>query len=133
MKALLSRIVAQRTRALRIALLAFSAGVLLYLGHPGHIGALPVPIYTGILYALFITPAAVVTTAFLPALGALSDAIQWSRLGFASLVAAFPAELRPLADAPLVNATCIILAGSALVWTQNQVRNRKLAPALLPA
>ena len=122
MKSLVNRILSQRQRALRVALLAFSAGVLLYLGHPGHIGPLPLPLFTGLLYALFITPAAVLTVAFLPALTTLSDAMQWSRLGFASGVAAFPDVLRPVADAPLANATVIILIGMAVVTVRRWVR-----------
>ena len=115
MTSLINRILSQRHRALRVAVLAFAAGVLLYLGHPGHVGPLPVPLFTGLIYALFVTPAAVLTVAFLPALAALSDAMQWSRLAFASGVAAFPAVLRPVADAPLANATVIILIGMAFV------------------
>lgn len=126
----MERIVSQRRRALRVAFLAFCAGVLLYLGHPGHVGALPVPLFTGLAYALLITPAAVVTAAVLPALTALSDALQWSRLAFATSVAAFPAALRPVADAPLASATVIIALGSALVWAQ---RRRQATPALLAA
>jgi len=131
MKALFERIFAQRQRALRVAFLAFSAGVLLYLGHPGHVGAIPVPIFTGLLYAAFITPAAVVTAAFLPALAALSDAVQWSRLAFASMVAAFPAALRPLADAPLANATVVILLGTVFVWLKTRDNGRADPPGLL--
>ncbi|MEZ5797184.1 MAG: hypothetical protein R3D63_06735 [Paracoccaceae bacterium] len=91
---------AQQRRALRVAALAFAAGVLLYLRHPGHVGALPVPLYTGLLYAGLITPAAVLTALFLPALTALSDAVQLSRLAFASAVAAFPGLLRPWPTSP---------------------------------
>ena len=120
MKRLVRSILLQRQRALRVAILAFAAGTLLYLGHPGQIGALPVPVLAGLLYAAFVTPAAVLTVAFLPGLTALSDAMQWSRLIFASFVAAFPEVLRPIADAPLASATIIILIGSGLVAAQRQ-------------
>lgn len=132
MKTLFKRICAQKIRALRVAALAFSAGVLFYLGHPGHVGAIPVPVFTGILYAAFITPAAVVMAALLPALTTLSDAMQWSRLTFASLVATFPA-LRPLADAPLISATAIIALGSALVWLKAKRKDRSFTPFLTAA
>lgn len=129
MNALISRVLAQKSRALRVFLLAFSAGALFYLGHPGHVGNVPVPLLTGLLYGLFITPAAVLTIAVLPALGALSDAVQWSRLAFASLVAAFPGALRPLAEAPLISATVVIGLASALVWLQTRRGRHTQAPA----
>lgn len=133
MTSLMQRIVSQRLRAARIAALAFSAGALLYLGKAGSIGPVPLPVFTGLLYALFITPAAVLTAAFLPALTSLSDAMQWSRLAFAGSVAAFPATLRPVADAPLASASVIIAIGTALVWARRHLRAGRPAPAPLAA
>lgn len=105
----------QAPRALRVAVLAFLAGFLLYLDHPGHVGALPAPLYVGLLYAGLITPAAVATSVFLPGLTRLSDAVQIARLAFATAVALFPALLRPLADQPMLSATLVILGGMAIV------------------
>ncbi len=109
------RIKAQGPRALRVCILAFLAGMLLYIDRPGMVGALPLPLFTGLLYAAFITPAAVVTAVFLPGLTKLSDAVQVSRLCLATGVALFPAVLRPLADQPFVNATVVILGGMAIL------------------
>lgn len=120
MRNLIRSVLSQRQRALRVAGLAFMAGCLLYLDHPGQAGPLPVPVLAGLLYAAMVTPAAVLTAAILPALTALSDAVQWSRLAFATGVAAFPEVLRPVADAPLASATVILLTGSVLVAAQRQ-------------
>jgi hypothetical protein len=105
----------QAPRALRVGVLAFVAGFLLYLDHPGHVGALPAPMYVGLLYAGLITPAAVATAVFLPGLTRLSDAVQIARLAFATSVAMFPELLRPLADQPMLSATVVILGGMAIV------------------
>lgn len=129
MKAVINRVRAQKRRALRVFCLAFSAGALLYLGYPGQVGPVPLPLLTGLLYGLFITPAAVLTIAILPALGAFSDAVQWSRLAFASLVAAFPTALRPLAEAPLISASVVIGLGAGLVWLQGRRSRHTPAPA----
>lgn len=115
MSGLAVRFTAQGPRALRVCILAFLAGVLLYLDRPGMVGGLPLPLFTGLLYAAFITPAAVVTAVLLPGLTKLSDAVQVSRLCLAAGVALFPDVLRPLADQPIVNATAVILGGMALV------------------
>jgi hypothetical protein len=120
---------AQRQRALRVAALAFMAGLLLYLDRPGAVRGLPVPIFTGLLYAAFVTPAAVATALWLPGLTALSDAVQWARLGFAAAVAAFPAALRPWADQPLISATVVILGGMAIVT----LSRRRKRPATVSA
>ena len=118
MQAVLTRLKDQGPRALRVALLAFAAGVLLYLGRPGTVGGLPAPVFAGLLYAGLITPAAVLTAAFLPTLTALSDAVQLARLGFAMTVALAPGIMRPLADQPMINATVVILGGLAIVRVQ---------------
>jgi hypothetical protein len=118
-------LMAQRRRALRVAVLAFTAGLLLYLGRPGAVGGLPVPVYTGLLYAAFVTPAAVMTAIWLPGLTALSDAVQWARLGFSAAVAAFPALMRPVADQPILSATVVILCGTGLLALGK--RRRRLA------
>ena len=110
----------QAPRALRVAVLAFLAGFLLYLEHPGQVGALPVPFYVGLLYAGLITPAAVFTALFLPGLTRLSDAVQIARLVFAASVALFPAILRPLADQPVFSATIVILGGMGIVALSRQ-------------
>ncbi len=120
MTTMIGRIRTQGPRALRVAVLAFLAGVLLYLGRPGTVGPLPVPLYTGLMYAAFVTPAAVLTAVFLPALVALSDAVQWARLGVAALTAAFPAVMRPVVDTPVLSATLVILCGTALVALQRR-------------
>lgn len=121
----LDGVAAQRQRALRVATLAFLAGLLLYLDRPGEVYGLPIPIFTGLLYAAFVTPAAVATALWLPGLTALSDAVQWARLGFSAGVAVFPAVLRPVADQPLLGATVVILGGLAIVTTS---RRYGLAP-----
>lgn len=116
----LDAVAAQRQRALRVAVLSFLAGLFLYLGRSGEVYGLPTPIFTGLLYATFVTPAAVATALWLPGLTALSDAVQWARLGFAAGVAAFPAVLRPVADQPLLAATVVILGGMAIVTTRQR-------------
>lgn len=120
MQRVLSDVRDQAPRALRVGVLAFLAGFLLYLDHPGHVGALPAPIYVGLLYAGLITPAAVATAVFLPGLTRLSDAVQIARLTFATAVALFPAVLRPLADQPFFSATLVILGGMAIVALSRQ-------------
>jgi len=107
---------AQGPRAIRVALMAFLSGLLLYLDRPGLVGPLPVPLFTALLYAGLVAPAAVLTAVLLPGLAALTDAVQVSRLGFAAAVAAFPAWLRPLADQPVLSASIVVLGGSALLW-----------------
>ncbi len=115
MQRVMSRFMDQGPRALRVCILAFLAGFLLYHDRPGQIGALPVPLFIGLMYAGLITPAAVLTAVFLPGLTKLSDAVQVARLGFAASVALFPAVMRPLAEQPVFNATAVILGGMAIV------------------
>ncbi|WP_136645489.1 hypothetical protein [Tabrizicola sp. YIM 78059] len=122
-------IAAQRHRALRVAVLSFLAGLLLHVDRTGHVGNLPIPLFTGLLYMAFVTPAAVATALLLPGLTALSDAVQWARLAFAAAVAAFPAVLRPVADQPLLGATVVILGGMAIVATRQRQRRPVTATA----
>lgn len=126
MRRVVSDIRGQAPRALRVSVLAFLAGYLLYLDHPGHVGSLPAPMYVGLLYAGLITPAAVATAVFLPGLTRLSDAVQIARLAFATAVALFPASLRSLADLPMFSATVVVLGGIAIVALSRQW------PALAP-
>jgi hypothetical protein len=129
MKLFRTALAAQRPRALRVAVLAFLAGLLLYLGRPGQVGGLPVPLFSGLLYAAVVTPTAVATALVLPGLTALSDAVQWARLGFAAAVAAFPALLRPVADQPVLAATLVILGGAVLVAARQRRTARRVAAA----
>ena len=115
MRRLVTDVRDQAPRALRVAVLAFLAGYLLYLDRPGHVGGLPVPMYVGLLYAGLITPAAVATAVFLPGLTRLSDAVQIARLAFATAVALFPATLHALAEQPLFSATVVVLGGMTIV------------------
>ena len=120
MRRVVSDVMDQAPRALRVSILAFLAGYLLYLDHPGHVGALPAPVYVGLLYAALITPTAVATAMFLPGLTRLSDAVQIARLAFATAVALFPALLRSVADQPMFSATVVILGGMAIVALSRQ-------------
>lgn len=121
MHSVVARIRDQAPRAQRVCGLAFLAGVLLYLDHPGHFGPLPTPLFVGLLYAALITPTAVATAVFLPGLTPLSDAVQIARFGFATAVALFPAGFRPLADQPVINASVVILGGMAIVaWSRHR-------------
>lgn len=123
-------IMAQRSRAGRVALLAFAAGVILHVGHPGNVGPLPVPVFAGLLYAAFATPAAVLTVAIIPAMLEFSDAVQWSRIGVALLTASVPNAMRPTFDHPLVSATLVILLATALITARKRLqRPRALALA----
>lgn len=115
MSSIISQLKDQAPRAMRVGVLAFLAGMLLYLDHPGQVGPLPAPLYVGLLYAGLITPAAVATALFLPALTRLSDAVQIARLMFAAAVALVPGAFRALADQPLINATVVIMGGMAIV------------------
>lgn len=99
--------------------LAFAAGVIGFLRHGGAVYGLPVPLFTGLVYAAFVGTAALATSIALPALGAMIGAVAISRLGTAVLSFGWPDFGTALQHSPMLSATVVV--GGALVV-------RRLAP-----
>ena len=108
---------------MRVAILAFLAGSLLYLDRSGEVCGQRIPISTGLLYATCVPPTAAAKALWLPGLTALSDAVPWPRPGFSAGVAVLPAVLCPVADQPILGATVVILGGLGIVTTCRRFRS----------
>ena len=122
----------ERRRLTLAGVLAFVAGYALY----AHINALafgmPFPVFTGLLYAVFVVLAAAVTSYLLPNLRRLIDGVAVSRIAFAIWVVAVHGQ--EIAASPMISATIVV--GGAIVLLQLGTWTVKLsrapaAPALL--
>lgn len=88
--------------------MAFAAGVVAFLRHDATIHGMPLPLYTGLLYAGLVGAAATATSAALPALGPFVEATAIARLGAAVLAFGSPAAGATLQQSPLLGATVVV-------------------------
>ena len=107
------RIYSERRRLLLVTALAFVAGYIFYMPIDVNVFGMPVPVFTGTLYAVFVGVAALMTCLFLPALRFTIEAIALSRLVFALTVVQFPEIGFKLMASPFANATIVV--GGAFV------------------
>lgn len=116
MRDYLNRAYRERRRVILASALAYLAGHIFYMRYSGELHGLPIPVFAGLFYAVFIGIAALVMCVFLPKLRFTVEAIAFSRLGFAIFVWQVPELGQKLLDSPLVNATIVV--GGAWVITK---------------
>ncbi|MCB2114804.1 MAG: hypothetical protein KDE00_00495 [Rhodobacteraceae bacterium] len=112
-------LIAQRFRSARaliafVTLMSFTAGVVTYLRYDIVVHGLPLPIFTGLLYAALIGTAALFTSIALPALRAMIEAAAISRLGVATVSFGLPEFGQALQHSPMLSAT-VIVGGAILI------------------
>ncbi len=103
-----------RRRIAFVVSLAFVAGYVLYLRHGGQVLGVPVPVFTGLVYAVFIGLATLLTGVILPGLRFATEAIAVSRLILALVIWTAPALAHPIMSQPLISAT-IVVGGAVLL------------------
>lgn len=109
------RVFRERRRLAFVAALAFAAGYIMYLRFAGSVLGLPVPVFTGFVYATFVGCAALMTSVLVPRLRFTVELVAVSRLLFSLLVFYAPELTEPMRASPLVSAT-IVVGGAA--WVQ---------------
>lgn len=114
-KLVVLRLYRERRRVAFVTSLAFLAGFVMYSGFEGLAFGLPVPVFTGIVYALFVGVAAVMTSLLVPRLRHTLELVAISRLLFSVLVLYAPELTEPMRSSPLISAT-IVVGGAA--WVQ---------------
>ncbi|WP_347310485.1 hypothetical protein [Defluviimonas sp. SAOS-178_SWC] len=95
-------------------LMAFTAGVVTYLRYDMTVGILPLPLYTGLVYAVLIGAAATISSIVLPVLGAFIEATAISRLGVALAAYGSPDFGLALQQSPFLSATAVV-GGAILI------------------
>ena len=107
-----------RTNKSKIAfatLMAFSAGVVMYSNSDMMMAnGIPLPLFTGFLYAFVVGPAAFLTCLFLPAVSTLIEPVALTRMGYAVGVASFPEFADMVLDSPMLTAGIIVGGAIAL-------------------
>lgn len=106
---------AERLRILFVTTLAFLSGLVLYQGTPGLVLGMPVMVFTGLVYAVFIGLSSTLICLFLPGLIATLEAFALSRLTFVLLVQMFPGFWADIAAQPMLNATAVVI-GAAVYY-----------------
>ena len=107
-----SLIYRERKRLTFVTALAFLAGVVLYLRSDiTHVGSVPVPLLTGIIYAAIIGPTALFFCLFLPSIRFMIEAIAVSRLVFAFFVFFVPEVGYQVLASPFATATVVVVGG----------------------
>lgn len=112
-------LVAQRLRAARHLILfatfmAFAAGVIAFLRYDISVRGLPLPIFTGLVYASLVGTAVTVTSVALPALAAFVEATAISRLVAAIAAIAMPEFGHAMQTSPFPGAT-VVVAGAIVI------------------
>lgn len=92
-----------------VTALAFLAGFVMYLRYDVTVRGMPLPLFTGLVYAGFVGTAATVVSLILPALRAMIEAAAISRLGVALAAYGMPEFGLKLAMSPLLSATFVVL------------------------
>lgn len=110
----LHRLRTERRLLVFVTAMAFLAGVLLYLRYDIWVRGMPLPLFTGLLYATFVGTAAAVTLMVVPALRIMIEAVAISRLGVAVAAYGMPAFGAKLITSPIFSATVVILAAIAV-------------------
>lgn len=100
----------ERRRLTVAGLLAFVAGYALYAHIPAVVHGMPLPVFTGLIYAVVVVLAAAATAYLMPKLRRLIDAVALTRLAFAVWVVL--AHGQAVAASP--TATAAIVVGSAI-------------------
>lgn len=112
--------------------MAFSAGVVMYSGSELVLpNGVPLPLFTGFLYAMIVGPAAFLTCLFLPAVSTLIEPIALSRMGYAVGVVSFPQFASMVVDSPMLTAGIIV--GGAVILQRLARLARPHLPKLRPA
>jgi hypothetical protein len=96
--------------------MAFAAGVIAFLRHDVTVHGMPLPLFTGLLYAGFVGAAATVTGVALPALGPFVEATAIARLGAAVLAFGSPEAGAALQQSPLLGATVVVGGAVVIRW-----------------
>ncbi len=107
----------QRRRLLMLSLLSFFAGTMLYAYVPGTVGVIPVPIYAGLLYALFIASASYMTTLIWPRIRHFTDAVAGSRLLLGVLALNAPDVAAALTASPFLLAALVVGFATVVIAT----------------
>lgn len=94
--------------------LAFVAGVLFYANYRFEVLGMPLPVYTGLLYAVVIGFVGAVVYACLPGLQLMMETVAISRLGIAVWAFNNPEQGAQLLASPLVSAT-LVIAGAIVI------------------
>lgn len=111
----LARRLRRETRLLGFVIsLSFLAGFVMYVRYDVVVMGMPMPLFTGLLYAGFVGTAATLVSLLLPALRAMIEAAAISRLGVAMAAYGVPEFGLKLATSPLLSAT-VIVVGAVLV------------------
>ncbi|MDI3335466.1 hypothetical protein QKW60_03520 [Defluviimonas aestuarii] len=111
----LARRLHRETRLLGFVIsLSFLAGFVMYVRYDVMVFGMPMPLFTGLLYAGFVGTAATLVSLLLPALRAMIEAAAISRLGIALAAYGVPEFGLKLATSPLLSAT-VIVVGAVLV------------------
>lgn len=95
-------------------LLSFAAGVMTFLRYDLVVHGMPLPLFTGLLYAGFVGTAAAVTSIVLPALRAMIEAAAISRFGVALAAFGLPEFGAAIQQSPLFSATLIVAGAIAI-------------------
>ncbi len=127
-------LVGQRLRDARRLILfatgmAFAAGVIAFLRHDVTVHGMPLPLFTGLLYAGFVGAAAAVTSVALPALGPFVEATAIARLGAAVLAFGSPEAGAALQQSALLSAT-VVVGGAVMIRRLAALPAARAWPAL---
>ncbi len=94
--------------------MAFASGYLLYAQFTQQVLGMPLPVFTGLFYAVFITIAATLICLFLPRLTVTIESVALSRLSLALAATALPKLSHLMIASPLVNATLVVLIAAGI-------------------
>lgn len=117
----------ERRRLTVAGLLAFVAGYGLYSHIPAVVLGLPLPVFTGLIYAVVVVLAASVTAYLIPNLRRLIDAVALTRLAFAAWVVL--AHGQAVAASPMATAAIVVGSAIALLRIATWLDNRGRQPA----
>lgn len=102
----------ERRRVLMSGLISFVAGFVIYARSHVTIFDLPAPLAAGLLYAVVVGIAALLTALFLPRLRFMVEAMAFGRLIYAALSHEFPELGALLAASPVYSATVVVPGGA---------------------
>ena len=113
-------------------LMAFSAGVIMY-SQAGIVlpNGMPLHLFTGIVYAIVVGPAAFLTCLFLPAVSSLIEPVALTRMGYAVGVVSFPEFAEIVLGSPLLTAGIIV--GGAIMLQRLARWAKPYLPELRPS
>ncbi|MEX5730173.1 hypothetical protein Ga0609869_003526 [Rhodovulum iodosum] len=93
------------------SLISFVAGFVIYARYQVTIFDLPAPVAAGLLYAVVVGAAALLTAIFLPRLRFMVEAMAFGRLIYAGLSHEFPEFGTLMASSPFYSATAVVAGG----------------------